>query len=54
MIVPELFRDIKDAPGLVFGVSLMLVMVLLPRGLASLRWLRKAAARSGGAGEGRA
>jgi branched-chain amino acid transport system permease protein len=54
VIVPELFRDIKDAPGLVFGVSLMLVMVLLPRGLASLRWLRKAAARSGGgAGEGR-
>ncbi|MDB6001593.1 MAG: amino acid/amide transporter rane protein 2, family [Rhizobacter sp.] len=41
VIVPELFRDMKDAPGLVFGVSLMLVMVLLPRGLASLRTKRK-------------
>jgi branched-chain amino acid transport system permease protein len=50
VIVPELFRDIKDAPGLVFGISLMLVMVLLPRGLASLRWVIRRARR--GAGEG--
>jgi branched-chain amino acid transport system permease protein len=46
VVMPELFRSVKDAPGLVFGISLMLVMVLLPRGLASLRWLRAGAARA--------
>jgi branched-chain amino acid transport system permease protein len=45
VVMPELFGKIKDAPGLVFGISLMLVMVLLPRGLASLRWLRARAGR---------
>jgi branched-chain amino acid transport system permease protein len=34
--LPELFRSIKDAPGLVFGASLILVMVFLPGGLWSL------------------
>lgn len=45
VMVPELFRDLKDAPGLVFGLSLMLTMVLLPRGLAGL------ARRLGGRGQ---
>lgn len=40
VLVPEIFRGLKDAPGLVFGLSLMGVMVLLPRGLASLGRLR--------------
>ncbi len=31
--VPELFRGIKDAPGLVFGLSVVLVMVFMPSGL---------------------
>jgi branched-chain amino acid transport system permease protein len=34
--VPEAFRGFKDAPGLVFGISLMLVVILLPGGLNSL------------------
>jgi branched-chain amino acid transport system permease protein len=33
VIVPELLRGIKDAPGLVFGLVLVLVMVFMPRGL---------------------
>lgn len=36
VIVPEALRGFKDAPGLVFGLSLMLVVILLPGGLASL------------------
>ena len=41
--IPEIFRGIKDAPGLVFGLSLIVVMVLMPHGLAGLwrRALRK-------------
>jgi branched-chain amino acid transport system permease protein len=31
--VPEIFREFKDAPGLVFGASLVLIMVLTPKGL---------------------
>jgi branched-chain amino acid transport system permease protein len=37
VIVPELFRDFKDAPGLVFGLSLITVMIFLPEGLWGLR-----------------
>lgn len=33
VLVPELFRGIKDAPGLIFGLSLVVVMILLPKGL---------------------
>lgn len=45
VIVPEALRGFKDAPGLVFGLSLMGVVILLPGGLASLaRGRRKAAA----------
>lgn len=33
VVVPELFRGFKDAPGLVFGASLVLVMVFMPQGL---------------------
>jgi len=36
VVVPEAFRGFKDAPGLVFGISLMLVVILLPGGLNSL------------------
>ena len=36
VLVPELVRGFKDAPGLIFGVSLMLVVILLPGGLTSL------------------
>lgn len=36
VIVPEALRGVKDAPGLIFGLSLMLVVILLPGGLASL------------------
>ena len=36
VIVPEALRDFKDAPGLIFGLSLMIVVILLPGGLASL------------------
>lgn len=36
VIVPELLRGIKDAPGLVFGLLLVLVMVFMPRGLWGL------------------
>lgn len=34
--VPEAVRGFKDAPGLIFGLSLMLVMIVLPGGLISL------------------
>lgn len=34
--VPEAVRGFKDAPGLIFGLSLMLVVILLPGGLVSL------------------
>lgn len=37
VVVPELFRDFKDAPGLVFGLSLIVVMIFLPDGLWGLR-----------------
>lgn len=44
VMVPEALRGFKDAPGLIFGLSLMLVVILLPGGLASLfRAGRKAA-----------
>ena len=33
VIVPELLRGIKDAPGLVFGLLLVFVMVFMPHGL---------------------
>jgi branched-chain amino acid transport system permease protein len=36
VIVPELLRGIKDAPGLVFGLLLVAVMVFMPRGLWGL------------------
>ena len=39
--VPEAFRSFKDAPGLIFGLSLMLVMILIPGGLTSLFNSRK-------------
>lgn len=34
--VPEAVRGFKDAPGLIFGLSLMLVVILLPGGLVSI------------------
>ncbi len=37
VVVPELFRDFKDAPGLVFGVFVVVVMVFLPEGLWGLK-----------------
>lgn len=36
VVVPEAVRGFKDAPGLIFGLSLMLVVILLPGGLTSL------------------
>lgn len=36
VIVPELLSGIKDAPGLVFGLLLVTVMVLMPHGLWGL------------------
>ena len=33
VIVPELLRGIKDAPGLIFGSALVVVMVFMPQGL---------------------
>jgi branched-chain amino acid transport system permease protein len=36
VVVPELLRGIKDAPGLVFGLLLVIVMVLMPQGLWGL------------------
>ncbi len=42
--VPEAVRGFKDAPGLIFGLSLMLVMILLPGGLISLFRKRKGSA----------
>lgn len=41
---PEIFRGVKDAPGLVFGLSLVLVMVFMPKGLwgfAERIWTRR-------------
>jgi branched-chain amino acid transport system permease protein len=43
VIVPEALRGFKDAPGLIFGLSLMLVVILLPGGLASLFRMRSKA-----------
>jgi len=44
VIVPELLRGIKDAPGLVFGLLLVIVMVLMPQGLwGVVRYLRRRA-----------
>jgi branched-chain amino acid transport system permease protein len=42
--VPEAVRGFKDAPGLIFGLSLMLVVILLPGGLISLFRKRRGAA----------
>jgi branched-chain amino acid transport system permease protein len=36
VVVPELLRGVKDAPGLVFGLLLVIVMVLMPQGLWGL------------------
>ncbi len=36
VVVPELLRGIKEAPGLVFGLLLVIVMVLMPQGLWGL------------------
>jgi branched-chain amino acid transport system permease protein len=36
VVVPELLRGIKDAPGLVFVLLLVIVMVLMPQGLWGL------------------
>ncbi len=36
VLLPEAFRGIKDAPGLVFGLALVLAMIFLPRGLAGI------------------
>lgn len=36
VLMPEAVRGFKDAPGLVFGLALMLVVILLPGGLTSL------------------
>jgi len=44
VIVPELLRGIKDAPGLVFGLLLVVVMVFMPQGLWGM--LRRLARRS--------
>jgi branched-chain amino acid transport system permease protein len=44
VIVPELLRGIKDAPGLVFGLLLVLVMVFMPQGLWGM--LRRLGRRS--------
>ena len=44
VIVPEALRGFKDAPGLIFGLSLMLVVILLPGGLASVFRARAKAA----------
>jgi branched-chain amino acid transport system permease protein len=44
VIVPELLRGIKDAPGLVFGLLLVIVMVFMPRGLWGM--LRRLGRRS--------
>ena len=44
VIVPELLRGIKDAPGLVFGLLLVVVMVFMPQGLWGM--LRRLGRRS--------
>ncbi len=36
VLMPEAVRGFKDAPGLIFGLSLMLVVILLPGGLTSM------------------
>lgn len=36
VLLPEVFSRFKDAPGLVFGIALMLTMVFLPDGLWGL------------------
>jgi branched-chain amino acid transport system permease protein len=46
VIVPELLRGIKDAPGLVFGLLLVVVMVFMPQGLWGM--LRRIWQRSAG------
>jgi branched-chain amino acid transport system permease protein len=46
VIVPELLRGIKDAPGLVFGLLLVVVMVFMPQGLWGM--VRRLARRSFG------
>ena len=33
VLVPELFRGFKDAPGLIFGLSVVAVIIALPKGL---------------------
>jgi branched-chain amino acid transport system permease protein len=45
VVVPEAVRGFKDAPGLIFGLSLMLVMILLPGGLTSLFKSRRKVAK---------
>jgi branched-chain amino acid transport system permease protein len=44
VIVPEALRGFKDAPGLVFGLAMLLVMVLMPAGLIG-PFLRRSGAR---------
>ena len=44
VIVPELLRGVKDAPGLVFGLLLVIVMVFMPQGLWGM--LRRLGRRS--------
>jgi branched-chain amino acid transport system permease protein len=44
VIVPEILRGIKDAPGLVFGLLLVIVMVFMPQGLWGM--LRRLSRRS--------
>jgi branched-chain amino acid transport system permease protein len=46
VIVPELLRGIKDAPGLVFGLLLVVVMVFMPQGLWGM--MRRLGRRSAG------
>jgi len=36
VLVPEAVRGFKDAPGLIFGLSLMSIVIVLPGGLTSL------------------
>jgi len=45
VIVPELLRGFKEAPGLVFGLSLVAVMVLMPTGLIGI-WRKFEAKKS--------
>jgi branched-chain amino acid transport system permease protein len=41
VVVPEALRGFKDAPGLIFGISLMLVVILLPGGLTTILQRRR-------------